>query len=134
VEEVRRAAVAALAVVFISIRCFCSVIDPPALNLKQVCGTASVSSAQLMLKANGTGSDIVIHADREGKFDFVNLPAGKYRLSMTWLDEKGNVQQPIHNSYPFEPITTTKGTVGKRPLLVDMLRGSESGLTVSFLK
>jgi hypothetical protein len=132
VEEVKRTALAVLA--FVSIRCFCSVIDPPPIKVRQVCGTAAVASAQLTLRADGGRSKIVIQTNPEGKFDFGNLPAGTYRLSMTWPDEKGNVQQPIHNSYPIRVVNLTEGSSCEHPLLVDLLRGSESGLTVSFLK
>jgi hypothetical protein len=110
------------------------VIDPPPFKVKQVCGTVAVASAQLTLQTDGRTLKITIHADPEGKFDFGNLSEGIYRLSMTWLDEKGNVQQPIHNSYPIRVVNPIPGASCERPLLVDFLRGSESGLTVSFLK
>jgi hypothetical protein len=134
VEEVKRTALAASAFVFISIQSFRSVIDPQALKVRQVCGTAAIASAQLSLRAEGSTSEIHVPTAHNGTFSFGNIPAGIYRLSTTWQEKNGNVQQPIHNSCPIKVIGTNAAAACRRPVWVDMLRGSESGLTVSFLK
>jgi hypothetical protein len=97
VEEVKRTALAASAFVFISIQSSCSVIDPQALKVRQVCGTAAIASAQLSLRAEGSTSEIHVPTAHNGRFSFGNIPAGIYRLSTTWQEKNGNVQQPIHN-------------------------------------
>ena len=99
----KRSALAALAFVLISIQSFCSVIDPQALKVRQGCGTASIASAQLSLRAEGSTSEIHVPTAHNGRFSFGNI-AGIYRLSMTWQDKNGNAQQPIHNAYSIKII------------------------------
>jgi hypothetical protein len=116
VEEVKRTALAASAFVFISIQSSCSVIDPQALKVRQVCGTAAIASAQLSLRAEASTAEIHVPTAHNGTFSFGNIPAGIYRLSMTWQDKNGNVQQPIHNSYPMKVVGTNAAAVCKRPV------------------
>jgi hypothetical protein len=87
VEEVKRTALAASAFVLISIQSFCSIIDPQALKVRQVCGTA-IGSAQLSLRAEGSTSEIHIPTAHCGRFSVGSIPAGICRLSMTWQDKK----------------------------------------------
>jgi hypothetical protein len=122
VEEVKQTALAASVFVFISIPSFCSVIDPEALKVRQVCGSALIASAQLCLRADGSTSEIHVPTAHNGRFPFGDIPEGSYRFSMTWQDENGNVQQPIHNAYPIKVIGTNAAAVSAL-FWVDMLRG-----------
>ena len=94
----KRTALAASVFVYISIQSFCSVIDPQALKVRQLCGNAAIAFAQLSLRADGSASEIHVPTAHNGKFPFGNIPEGTSRWSMILQDEIGNVQQPIHNS------------------------------------
>jgi hypothetical protein len=135
VEEVKRTAIiASVMFLLFSSSCFSELIDPPPLKVRRVCGVAMVAGAELELKrATGHESFAKVRSDKDGKFDFGAVPVGLYRLSMTWPDSTGQLQGPIHNTYPIK-VTGTSGVGCKRPLWVGELTGSgwESGLNVSF--
>jgi hypothetical protein len=130
---VTRAAIATSILFLLSSSCFCEVIDPPPLKVRQVCGIAIAANAQLILKPDDSRqTERSVRSDKDGKFDFGSVPAGVYRLSMKWPDQGGNFSGPIHNSYPIRVVSTQTFTGCRRPLEVGVLRGSESGLAVSF--
>jgi hypothetical protein len=118
---------------FLSSFCFCSIIDPPPLNVQQVCGTAIVANAELKLKPSKLDqSAISTQSDKIGNFDFGEVPTGEYRLSMMWPDKAGKLDGPISNSYPIKVVSSKVHSGCQRPLEVSILSGTESGIKVSF--
>jgi hypothetical protein len=133
VEEVKCLTIITSILFLFSSFCFSSVVDPQPLKLRHACGTAVVANARIsLISEKQSAPEKSILSSETGDFDFGNVMPGAYRLSMNWTGQDGTSSGPIHNSFPIVVLGQNQETSCKHPIHVDLLKGSESALTVSF--
>ncbi len=104
---------------------FSETVYPKPLKVRQICGQVVVANRHLELRKEPQGTAIAdAISSSDGSFAFWKIQAGNY-----WLAIPGLTTQDV---YPLTLIRPVKTTVCGRRLFVNITKGMDSSLMVSF--
>ncbi|HEV2278424.1 MAG TPA: hypothetical protein VGS02_09625 [Acidobacteriaceae bacterium] len=120
-------ALAAVSLLFLFPFAFSETITPPALKVRQICGTAFIANGRIELRREPHGKPIAIATtDNDGKFIFQSTPAGRVYLAVPGY--------AIQDWFPLDVHGPLNSNTCKHPLYVRPTMGSESAILVSLKK